>query len=242
MRCAVVVSLTICLLMLSQPPQGDRRHNLGCVFAKAAAVRGTPTWFSWILAPQARGAPSRKSQVLPEGKSWCLLRRYVSNSMQDDPKKPVHLTAFLGYKAGMTHVVRDLERPGSSARIFVSFRGCLILSQKCTERKLWRLSQLLRRRLSLSLESLAMWRPRAVFAPSPPSGLLTFPMSLDVASTRTGIGRRRKHSLATQKSRQKMVASLLRASSSAFGNIALLSVSSRTLKFERRASSRRRRT
>ncbi|KXS17565.1 hypothetical protein M427DRAFT_54498 [Gonapodya prolifera JEL478] len=32
---------------------------------------------------------------------------------KDDPKKPVHLTAFLGYKAGMTHVVRDLDRPGS---------------------------------------------------------------------------------------------------------------------------------
>jgi ribosomal protein L3 len=24
------------------------------------------------------------------------------------------LTAFMGYKAGMTHVVRDLDRPGSS--------------------------------------------------------------------------------------------------------------------------------
>jgi large subunit ribosomal protein L3e len=34
-------------------------------------------------------------------------------SLQDDPKKPVHLTAFLGYKAGMTHVVRELERVGS---------------------------------------------------------------------------------------------------------------------------------
>jgi large subunit ribosomal protein L3e len=33
---------------------------------------------------------------------------------KDDAKKPVHLTAFMGYKAGMTHVVRDLERPGSS--------------------------------------------------------------------------------------------------------------------------------
>ncbi|KAL8276258.1 hypothetical protein RQP46_011332 [Phenoliferia psychrophenolica] len=32
---------------------------------------------------------------------------------KDDAKKPVHLTAFLGYKAGMTHIVRDLERPGS---------------------------------------------------------------------------------------------------------------------------------
>jgi len=33
---------------------------------------------------------------------------------KDDPKKPVHLTAVMGYKAGMTHVVRDLDRPGSS--------------------------------------------------------------------------------------------------------------------------------
>ncbi|KAL2313103.1 60S ribosomal protein L3-A [Schizosaccharomyces pombe] len=32
---------------------------------------------------------------------------------KDDASKPVHLTAFLGYKAGMTHIVRDLDRPGS---------------------------------------------------------------------------------------------------------------------------------
>lgn len=32
---------------------------------------------------------------------------------KDDASKPVHLTAMLGYKAGMTHVVRDLDRPGS---------------------------------------------------------------------------------------------------------------------------------
>ncbi|KAJ1983304.1 60S ribosomal protein L3 [Dimargaris verticillata] len=32
---------------------------------------------------------------------------------KDDASKPVHMTAFLGYKAGMTHVVRDMDRPGS---------------------------------------------------------------------------------------------------------------------------------
>ncbi|KAI9034341.1 60S ribosomal protein L3 [Hyaloraphidium curvatum] len=37
----------------------------------------------------------------------------IKSFPKDDPKKPVHLTAFLGYKAGMTHIVRDLERPGS---------------------------------------------------------------------------------------------------------------------------------
>lgn len=32
---------------------------------------------------------------------------------KDDAKQPVHLTAFLGYKAGMTHIVREMNRPGS---------------------------------------------------------------------------------------------------------------------------------
>ncbi|GFS71751.1 60S ribosomal protein L3 [Nephila pilipes] len=32
---------------------------------------------------------------------------------KDDPSKPVHLTAFIGYKAGMTHVVREVDKPGS---------------------------------------------------------------------------------------------------------------------------------
>ncbi|XP_064478685.1 large ribosomal subunit protein uL3-like isoform X2 [Ornithodoros turicata] len=32
---------------------------------------------------------------------------------KDDPSKPVHLTAFLGFKAGMTHIVREVDKPGS---------------------------------------------------------------------------------------------------------------------------------
>lgn len=32
---------------------------------------------------------------------------------KDNAANPPHLTAFMGYKAGMTHVVREIERPGS---------------------------------------------------------------------------------------------------------------------------------
>jgi len=32
---------------------------------------------------------------------------------KDDPSKPVHLTAFMGYKAGMTHIVREVDKLGS---------------------------------------------------------------------------------------------------------------------------------
>lgn len=40
-------------------------------------------------------------------------RGKVKSFPKDDASKPVHMTAFLGYKAGMTHIVRDLDRPGS---------------------------------------------------------------------------------------------------------------------------------
>jgi len=32
---------------------------------------------------------------------------------KDDPAKAPHFTAFMGYKAGMTHIVREVEKPGS---------------------------------------------------------------------------------------------------------------------------------
>jgi len=32
---------------------------------------------------------------------------------KDDPTKPPHLTAFIGFKAGMTHIVREVDKPGS---------------------------------------------------------------------------------------------------------------------------------
>ncbi|RWS15910.1 60S ribosomal protein L3-like protein [Dinothrombium tinctorium] len=32
---------------------------------------------------------------------------------KDDASKPIHLTAFIGYKAGMTHIVREVDKPGS---------------------------------------------------------------------------------------------------------------------------------
>lgn len=41
-------------------------------------------------------------------------RGKVKTFPKDDPSKPCHLTAYMGYKAGMTHIVREMNRPGSS--------------------------------------------------------------------------------------------------------------------------------
>jgi large subunit ribosomal protein L3e len=40
-------------------------------------------------------------------------RGRVRSFPKDDAKKPVHLTAFAGFKAGMTHIVRTVNKPGS---------------------------------------------------------------------------------------------------------------------------------
>ncbi|XP_045213920.2 60S ribosomal protein L3-like [Mercenaria mercenaria] len=34
---------------------------------------------------------------------------------KDNKANPVHLTAFIGYKAGMTHILREVDRPGSKS-------------------------------------------------------------------------------------------------------------------------------
>ncbi|XP_065183642.1 large ribosomal subunit protein uL3-like [Sycon ciliatum] len=40
-------------------------------------------------------------------------RGKVKSFPRDDAAQPCHLTAFAGYKAGMTHIVREVEKPGS---------------------------------------------------------------------------------------------------------------------------------
>lgn len=37
----------------------------------------------------------------------------IKSFPKDDPAKKPHFTAFMSYKAGMTHIVREVDRPGS---------------------------------------------------------------------------------------------------------------------------------
>ena len=40
-------------------------------------------------------------------------RGRIKSYPTDDAKKAVHLTAFAGFKAGMTHILREVDRPGA---------------------------------------------------------------------------------------------------------------------------------
>jgi len=58
-------------------------------------------------------APRRGSLAyLPRGRATHIRGR-VKSWPKDDPSKAPHLTAFIGFKAGMTHIVRDVIRAGS---------------------------------------------------------------------------------------------------------------------------------
>lgn len=49
---------------------------------------------------------------------------------KDDKSKPVHLTAFIAYKAGMTHILREADRPGSSKMKRCDHEVCFVLSPR----------------------------------------------------------------------------------------------------------------
>jgi len=58
-------------------------------------------------------APRHGSLGFLPRKRTSHFRGKVKSFPRDDVTKPPHLTAFLGYKAGMTHIVRDLDKVGS---------------------------------------------------------------------------------------------------------------------------------
>ncbi|KAL1891239.1 60S ribosomal protein L3 [Ceratocystis pirilliformis] len=60
-------------------------------------------------------APRHGSLAYLPRKRAALHRGKVKSFPKDDPKKAVHLTAAMGYKAGMTTIVRDMDRPGAKS-------------------------------------------------------------------------------------------------------------------------------
>merc|ERR1711931_46291 len=63
---------------------------------------------------------------LPKKRSRCH-RGKVKAFPKDDKTKPCHMTAFLGYKAGCTHVVRQVDRAGSKVNKKEVVETCTIV-------------------------------------------------------------------------------------------------------------------
>jgi large subunit ribosomal protein L3e len=54
-------------------------------------------------------------------------RGRVRHYPKDDAAKPVHLTAFPVFKAGMTHILRDVDKPGSKLHKKETVEACTVL-------------------------------------------------------------------------------------------------------------------
>ncbi|XP_058529714.1 large ribosomal subunit protein uL3 [Ochotona princeps] len=90
-----------------------------CVSARPGGVLGpahVARALTGVRLPQSHrkfSAPRHGSLGFLPRKRSSRHRGKVKSFPKDDASKPVHLTAFLGYKAGMTHIVREVDRPGS---------------------------------------------------------------------------------------------------------------------------------
>jgi large subunit ribosomal protein L3e len=54
-------------------------------------------------------------------------RGRVRTFPKDDPSKPIHLTAFAGFKAGMTHILREVDKPGSKLHKKETIEACTVI-------------------------------------------------------------------------------------------------------------------
>lgn len=74
----------------------------------------TSHFFLYFQSHRKFSAPRHGSMAFYPKKRAQRHRGKVKAFPKDDPTKPVHLTCFISYKAGMTHIVREADRPGSS--------------------------------------------------------------------------------------------------------------------------------
>jgi len=75
---------------------------------KRIAVHTGPT-----MSHRKYEAPRHGSSAFKPRKRSKKHRGKIRKFPKDDATKVPHLTAFMGYKAGMTHIVREVDKPGS---------------------------------------------------------------------------------------------------------------------------------
>merc|ERR1712037_808827 len=69
---------------------------------------------STVMSHRKFSAPRHGSLKFLPKKRCTRPRGQIKSFPKDDASKPIHLTVFMGFKAGMTHVVREAEKPGSA--------------------------------------------------------------------------------------------------------------------------------
>merc|ERR1712000_42259 len=80
---------------------------------KTLSQQSTVSFYFVNMSHRKFSAPRHGSFAFLPRKRTKHHRGKVKSFPKDDQSKPPHLTAFMAYKAGMTHVVRDVDKVGS---------------------------------------------------------------------------------------------------------------------------------
>uniref|UniRef100_A0AC34R6E9 60S ribosomal protein L3 n=1 Tax=Panagrolaimus sp. JU765 TaxID=591449 RepID=A0AC34R6E9_9BILA len=92
---------------------GAMKNYVECIKYPVRYECGYRAWQDGIMSHRKFSAPRHGHMgFAPRKRSRRHLGK-VKSFPKDDPSKPIHLTAFVGFKAGMTHIVRDVDKPGS---------------------------------------------------------------------------------------------------------------------------------
>ena len=124
-------NITLCLVWiiivsLNTIPWNTSATNLYCGIFRL--------WFYLVLQSHRKfSAPRHGSLAFLPRKRCKRHRGKVKTFPKDEPEKPCHLTAFLAYKAGMTHIVREMNRPGSSEDKLL---GCIVGCKRVSGQRL----------------------------------------------------------------------------------------------------------
>lgn len=84
------------------------------VISKMLGRRSIYKSFKHFQSHRKFSAPRHGSKGFLPRKRCKRHRGKVKSFPKDDKTVPPHLTAFMGFKAGMTHISREVNRPGSS--------------------------------------------------------------------------------------------------------------------------------
>lgn len=109
-----------------------RVQILACYCARTTSNH---LFLSWTCSHRKFEAPRHGSLGFLPRKRTRRHRGKVKSFPRDDKAKPCHLTAFLGYKAGMTHIVREVTRPGNSMSSLIPAYASLLFA--CVQTSAW---------------------------------------------------------------------------------------------------------
>jgi len=105
-------AIALAIVAASSPPPSSIRHEWFAVHPPLPYI-DLPRSCAVTMSHRKFEAPRHGSLGFLPRKRTKSHRGRIRSFPKDNPSVKPHLTAFMGFKAGMTHILRDVDKPGS---------------------------------------------------------------------------------------------------------------------------------